>query len=158
MLNSGVILVCVAMTLTIPQAYAVQQILDTAEETPSMSCILARDDLMCLQADTAYIEDALKRLQASYTQTGWLDSKVIPGTKHCCYDQGLKRENHNPLTPAHLLGGCFEKASFWFDDDKDPEFLKMYEMMTMYMDVGFMAEYNDLHPGANVTTTGIDCP
>ena len=149
MASSRVILACVAATLTVPQVYAVQQILDTA---PTTSCIKAEKNIMCVEGDTDYIEDALKRLQASNLQTGWQDSKVMAGP---CKDQGMP--NHVDWIVSGKLGECFPNATLWLKPEKNDG---AYKVMSRAMNFNNkkLAEFNANHPDDNQAEIKIDCP
>ena len=170
MASSGIVLCCIVVAFVFPQAGSVQVVdqasaIQTVVKTdPTTSWITDREETICFQGETDYVKDVLRRLVESNLQIGYQDSKVMPGecnttaagfTKQAPW--GLDEDGDN-YWKKKWMQKCFPGLFLWLDGNPENKDWKFYMQVVDYMNINYIAEYNELHPDqANQTEATTKC-
>jgi len=132
-MGSHVLLACTILVLAFAPAAALHQL-----AKQQAFHILPRTNVLCIEGDEAYLQNALDRLSASNMHTGWNTSTQAGSCASVGFPSG-------PITET-----CFPEASIWSDDEADHDHGEMDGM--------FVREYNALNPQKKPTLyPQIDC-
>ena len=158
MVSSGIILCCIVVAFTFPQAGTVQ-VVDQASATqtvdktePTTSWITDRDRNICLEGETHYVRDVLRRLVESNLQIGYQDTKIMLGEcNSTTAGYATKGPWGNLFKKKRWMQTCFPGLVFWLEDPK-PEDTQSFRSINKYLNtlddmlVNYITEYYELHP------------
>jgi len=131
-----------------PKTYPLIQCMYEVEEAHASKTthhIIPNNGYVCMEGPGDYMHLSLKHLQESNMQTGWTKTKVEDGP---CKEAGFPKRITEQFDGAELKH-CFPKARI-YSDDKPEHALAGMNML-------FVQEYNEKHPGTALPMPVIEC-